>query len=330
MLATPGARGVIGRGQVETQHPEDRRQEAFSLPQGQVEDEPERQRGFETAEMVTRHGGEGIWAQVDHTDEAQVEKLFARVRQEQHRLDILINDVWGGDELTEWGKPFWELTLSKGLLMLQRAVIAHIITSRHGVPLLVEGGRGLVVEITDGDHVGYRGNLFYDLSKMNAIRLAYAMASDLSLKAREVTAVTVTPGFLRSEMMLDDFGVTEATWRDAVKKDPMFAESETPFYVGRAVAALAADPDVHTKAGGVFASWTLAREYGFRDADGRQPDWGRFFDGVIADLLARGGPLSGYERMVLQMRYLQVHRDTDEDKKEETVKITALLEASGQ
>jgi NAD(P)-dependent dehydrogenase (short-subunit alcohol dehydrogenase family) len=205
----------------------------------------------------------------------QVAALFERVRREQGRLDILVNDVWGGDELSEWGTPFWELDLSKGFTMLERAVHSHIITSRYGVPLLLEHGRGLVVEITDGNSPNYRGNLFYDLAKASAIRLAYGMAEEL--RGTGVTALALTPGFLRSEAMLDHFGVTEANWRDAVAQDPHFIASETPYFIGRAVAALAADPNVGAKAGQALATWSLAKEYELTDVDGSRPDWGRYF-----------------------------------------------------
>ena len=233
----------------------------------------------ETAEMVTARGGAGIHAQVDHTVEEQVKALFRRVRKEQGRLDVLVNDVWGGDELTEWSKPFWKLSLDKGFLMLDRAVHSHIITSRYGVPLMLERDEGLIVEITDGDdesNAQYRGTLFYDLVKISVIRLALAMAQEL--RDTHITAVALTPGFLRSEQMLDHFGVTEENWRDAISKDPYFAISETPFYVGRAVAALAADPEVRARTGKALTSWGLAREYGFTDVDGRQPDVTAFFD----------------------------------------------------
>lgn len=234
----------------------------------------------ETAEMVNTYGGVGIPVQADHTIEAQVQALFERIRTEQERLDILVNDIWGGDELTEWGTPFWELSLDKGLLMLQRAVQTHIITSRYATPLMVARGQGLIVEITDGDTLNYRGNLFYDLAKVSAIRLAYAMAEEL--RPYRITALAVTPGFLRSEAMLDHFGVTEANWQDGAKKDPHFIASETPFYIGRAIAALAADPNIAQKSGGVFSSWDLAKEYGFSDIDGRQPNWGKYFAEHIA------------------------------------------------
>jgi NAD(P)-dependent dehydrogenase (short-subunit alcohol dehydrogenase family) len=235
----------------------------------------------ETAEMITSYGGVGIPVRVDHTVEAQVKDLFEQVRAEQGKLDILVNDVWGGDELTEWGKPFWELSIEKGLLMQQRGVYTHIITSRYAAPLMIERGQGLIIEITDGDTATYRGNLFYDLTKMSVIRLAYAMAEEL--RPHKITALAVTPGFLRSEAMLDHFGVTEANWQAGAEKDPHFIASETPFYIGRAIAALAADPNVANKAGQVFSSWNLMLEYGFTDIDGRQPNWGKYFEEHIAN-----------------------------------------------
>lgn len=229
----------------------------------------------ETAEMVTAYGGEGIPVRVDHTVEEEVRALFERIRAEQGRLDVLVNDVWGGDALAEWGQPFWELSLAKGWLMQERAVRSHIITSRYAAPLMIERRQGLVVEITDGDNYHYRGNLFYDLAKLSVIRLAYAMAEELG--PHQVTALALTPGFLRSEAMLEYFGVTEENWQEGARKDPHFIASETPFYIGRAVAALAADPNIAKKAGGVFSSWNLALEYGFTDIDGRRPDWGKYY-----------------------------------------------------
>jgi NAD(P)-dependent dehydrogenase (short-subunit alcohol dehydrogenase family) len=234
----------------------------------------------ETAEMVGGYGGTGIAVRVDHTVPEEVAALFERVEAEQGRLDMLVNDVWGGDALTEWGRPFWELDLAAGLLMQQRGLHTHIITSRYGVSLLLKQGQGLLVEITDGDTPAYRGNLFYDLVKSSVIRLAYAMAEEL--RPHGVTALALTPGFLRSEAMLDLFGVTEANWQEGAQRDPHFIASETPFFVGRAVAALAADPDVARKAGGVYSSWGLARDYGFTDIDGRRPDWGAYFAEHVA------------------------------------------------
>lgn len=222
----------------------------------------------ETARLC---GGEAVV--VDHSDEAQVRALAERVGP----VDVLVNDIWGGDALAEWGKPFWEQSPAKGFELIERVLRTHVLTARH---VRVRDG-GLIVEITDGDSERYRGNLFYDLAKVLPIRLALGLHAELKGRA---TAVAVTPGFLRSEAMLDHFGVTEATWRDAVAKDPHFAFSETPAFVGRAVAALAADVQVAKKGGRVFASWTLAKEYGFTDADGSRPDWGAHFAAIEADL----------------------------------------------
>lgn len=232
----------------------------------------------ETAEMVTALGGVGIPVQTDHTDEQQVERLFQQVRAEHGKLDILINDVWGGDALIETGKPFWELSMEKGLAVLQRAVHTHIITARHGAPLMVEAQSGVIVEITDAMNFAYMtpwGNLFYDLVKFSVIRLAFVMAQEL--RHHGVAAVAVTPGFLRSEAMLEHFGVTEQNWEEGAKVDPHFIMSETPNYLGRGIAGLAADPNILSKSGQVFSSWSLARQYGFTDIDGRQPDFGRYF-----------------------------------------------------
>ena len=261
----------------------------------------------ETAELVTADGGRGIAVQVDHTVESQVEALFTRVQTEQSRLDVLVNDIWGGDDLMEWSAPFWTLSTRKGLTMLERAVHTHIITSRYGVPLMVERNSGLIVEITYGDTLGYRGSLFYDLAKSSVIRLGYALASELH--AHRVTALTVTPAFLRSEAVLDQLGVTEERWRDAVAQDPYFAESETPCYIGRAVAALAAGPGVSSKSGGVFASWTLAKEYGFTDLDGRQPDWGSFFPRKVQEIIDRDTPTGPMDLFAVRIRFHQVERD---------------------
>ncbi|MBV9497500.1 MAG: SDR family NAD(P)-dependent oxidoreductase [Acidobacteria bacterium] len=225
----------------------------------------------ETAEMVTARGGNGIAVRVDHLVPADVEALFERVG----KFDILVNDIWGGDELTKFGEMFWEGSVEQNLQMMHNAIDTHIIASRYGVPRLLENGGGLVVEITDGDFYGYRGHFFYDLVKTTVIRMAFGMAFEL--RKHNVAAVAVTPGFLRSEFMLEHFKVTEENWRDGAKIDPNFLVSETPLFVGRAVAALAADPNIMQKSGRVFASWNLAEEYGFDDADGSRPHWGRHF-----------------------------------------------------
>ena len=279
----------------------------------------------ETAERVTAEGGRGIAVRTDHTVEAEVEELFARVRSDSGRLDVLVNDIWGGDALTEWGSPFWKLSIAKGQTLFERAVHTHIITSRHGAPLMVEQGSGLIVEVTDGDTLGYRGNLFYDLAKNAVIRLALGMAADLH--AHRVTALAITPGFLRSEAVLDHFGVTEENWRDAIGKDLYFAASETPCFVGRAVAALAADPDVGEKSGGLFSSWDLAREYGFTDVDGRQPHWGSFFLSQVRRILEQETPPDEMDRFVVQTRLWQTERDPAAG--EEARRLKAWLERHG-
>jgi len=261
----------------------------------------------ETAAMIAAEGGRGIAVRTDHTVEPEVERLFGRIRAEQGRLDVLVNDIWGGDELTEWGSPFWELSTAKGLAMLERAVHSHVITSRHAAPLMVERNAGLIVEVTDGDTLGYRGNLFYDLAKNAVIRLAYAMAADLH--AQRVTALAITPGFLRSEAVLDGLGVTEANWRDGIEADPYFAESETPCFVGRAVAALAADPHVADKSGGLLSSWALAKEYGFTDLDGRRPDWGMFFARKVREIVHRDSPPDDMDVFVVRTRLRQAELD---------------------
>jgi NAD(P)-dependent dehydrogenase (short-subunit alcohol dehydrogenase family) len=257
----------------------------------------------ETAELVTAAGGVGIPVRTDHRSDAEVEALFARVKADSGRLDLLVNDIWGGDELTQW-QPFWTLDLAKGFEMLDTAVRTHVRTSRFAAPILVAQRSGLIVEVTDGDHSGYRGTLFYDLAKIAAIRLAFAMATELA--PHGVTALAVTPGFLRSEAMLERLGVSEANWREAAAKVRGFEASETPCYVGRAVAALAADRNVHAKTGRVFASWTLAKEYGFTDADGTRPDWSEYLRRSIGEILDRGGPANADERFWIEAWHSQL------------------------
>jgi NAD(P)-dependent dehydrogenase (short-subunit alcohol dehydrogenase family) len=236
-----------------------------------------------TTEMIRQLGGKAIPVRVDHTRAPEVRALFERIRREQHgHLDILVNDIWGGEELCEWGKPPWELSWEKGRTMLERGILTHILTSRYGLPLMVRRNRGLVIEVTDGDHLRYRGSLFYDLVKTTVIRLVVALEEEFQeAHLPGLSAVAVTPGFLRSEFMLDNFGVTEANWRDGAREHPRWAASESPYFLGKGVAALASDPKVHRWSGKVVGSWRLAREYRFKDLDGTRPDWGKVFYGEI-------------------------------------------------
>lgn len=225
----------------------------------------------ETAEMVTSHGGKGIFVQIDHTDQEQVKGLFERVKHEQGgQLDILVNDLTGDGNMEF--KPFLEHSLEKGLKVLENGSLSHLITSYYGIPLMVASGGRLVVEVTDGISNEVRDfNFYYDLEKATNIRLAQSLARQL--RTHKIAVVSLTPGFLRSEEMLEHFGVTEENWRDAIQHDRYFAYSETPFYVGRAVVALACDKKVMQKTGEALVSGNLAREYGFTDIDGTQPVW---------------------------------------------------------
>lgn len=232
----------------------------------------------ETAHLIDEAGGRGIAVAVDHLVPDQVRTLIERIDREQGRLDILVNDVWGGDPFSQWDTPLWEQDLGKGLHLLDVGLHSHIITSHYALALMVRRPGGVVVEITDGTNefnAEYRGEFFYDLAKVSVNRIALAQAKELA--AVGCTAVGVTPGFLRSEAMLDRFGVTEANWRDAATSErPHFSLSETPTYVARGIARLVGDPDVNRFAGRVLASGQLAREYGVTDLDGTQPDFDRF------------------------------------------------------
>jgi NAD(P)-dependent dehydrogenase (short-subunit alcohol dehydrogenase family) len=231
----------------------------------------------ETAELVTAAGGTGIAVQTDHLEPDQVEALVQRMDAEQGRLDVLVNDIWGGEKLFQWSTPLWEHDLANGLRLLRLQVETHLITSHFALPLLIRSPGGLVVEMTDGtreyNEAHYREPVFYDLAKSAVIRLAFAQSKELA--EHGCAAVALTPGWLRSEMMLEVMGVTEENWREG--RNPHFAAiSESPRFVGRAVAALAADPDVRRRSGGSFSSGGLAREYGFTDVDGSQPDCWRY------------------------------------------------------
>jgi NAD(P)-dependent dehydrogenase (short-subunit alcohol dehydrogenase family) len=232
----------------------------------------------ETAELVSAAGGTGIAVRVDHLVPDEVKELVARIRAEQGRLDILVNDVWGGENLKEWNTPVWEHDLANGLRLLTLGVHTHLITAHYALPLLIERPGGLLVEVTDGtpeynaEH--YRINPFYDLAKVSVTRMAWAHAKDLA--PHGATSVCITPGWLRSEMMLEAFGVSEENWRDATTRVPHFVISETPRFVGRAVVALATDPDRARWNGQSLSSGELAKVYGFTDLDGSRPDAWRY------------------------------------------------------
>jgi NAD(P)-dependent dehydrogenase (short-subunit alcohol dehydrogenase family) len=229
----------------------------------------------ETAELVTAAGGVGIAVRVDHTEEQEVKALVERVDREQGRLDVLVNSVAGEDPMMGGWGSFWESDLSKGADVLHAAVLSHLITAKYAAPIMIRQRRGLIVEVTESDLLigGGGGNLLHNLTKHANKGLALMMADEL--RPHRVAVLAITPGFLRSESMLQHFGVTEETWREAGRKDPHFLASESPLYVGRAVAALAADPKVLARTGDVTCSWEIAREFGFTDADGSRPDWGR-------------------------------------------------------
>ncbi|WP_421616944.1 SDR family oxidoreductase [Brevibacillus sp. TJ4] len=237
----------------------------------------------ETAELVQAAGGTAIPVQVDHLVPEQVKALVARIEQEQGRLDILVNDIWGAEYLAQWNIPVWEHSLEKGFRMLRLAIDTHIITSHFALPLLIQNRNGLVVEVTDGtlayNQDKYRLSLFYDLAKMSVLRMAKSLAHELL--PYHGTALALTPGWMRSEIMLEHFGITEENWRDAAEKDPHFLISETPRYIGRAVAALAADTNNARWSGQSLSSGEVAKLYGFTDLDGSQPDCFRYLVEVV-------------------------------------------------
>jgi len=231
-----------------------------------------------TADLVDQAGGRGIAVPMDHLDPRQVHDLIDRIEREQGALHVLVNDIWGQHGEPEWDKTVWESDLDSGLRMLQLGIHTHAITSHYALPLLIKSPGGLVVEMTDGTNDynahHYRVSFFYDVAKGAVSRMAFALAHELD--QYDATAVLLTPGWLRSEAMLDGFGVTEANWRDAIERIPHFAISESPSYVGRAVATLAADPDVRRWNGKSTSSGELAQVYGFTDLDGSRPDAWRY------------------------------------------------------
>jgi NAD(P)-dependent dehydrogenase (short-subunit alcohol dehydrogenase family) len=248
----------------------------------------------ETAALVTEAGGEGIAVAVDHLDPAQVRSLVERIDADHGRLDVLVNDIWGAEHLFEWDTPVWEHDLDHGLRLLRLAIDTHLITSHHALPLMVRRPGGLLVEVTDGtaeyNATHYRNSTFYDLAKTSVIRLAWSQGQELAEHGS--TAVAITPGWLRSEGMLDIYGVREENWRDATQRVPHFCISESPRFVGRAIAALAADADAARWNGQSLSSGGLAQVYGFTDLDGTRPDCWRY----LVEVQEAGKPAddSGY------------------------------------
>jgi NAD(P)-dependent dehydrogenase (short-subunit alcohol dehydrogenase family) len=247
----------------------------------------------ETAGLVDAAGGRGIPVRVDHLVPDEVRALVKRIEAEQGALHVLVNDIWGATKM-EWNKPAWESDLAYGLDTLRRAIDTHAITSHFAIPLLLGKPGGLVVEVTDGtaeyNAKNYRVSFFYDLAKAANLRMAFALAHEL--QPHGATAVALTPGWLRSEMMLEAYRVTEATWRDATKIQPHFAISESPAYIGRAVAALAADPNVSRWNGQSLSTGQLAQVYGFTDLDGSRPDAWRYM--VEVQDVGKSADVTGY------------------------------------
>jgi NAD(P)-dependent dehydrogenase (short-subunit alcohol dehydrogenase family) len=249
----------------------------------------------ETAELVDAAGGAGIPVRVDHTVDADVAALFARVQREQKRLDVLVN-ILTGQPVNSW-KHFWQLPLEDGRAFVNGWVWPHVSTCWHAAPLMARQKSGLMVEIIEQDGIGYHGQFFFDLMETSLKRLSYALAQDMA--SRGVTALSITPGFMRTEAILEGFGTTEANWRDAAENHPQarkwgFISSETPCFVGRAVAALAADPRVQNKTGGVYTSWALSEEYGFTDLDGSRPNMGAYLKEHFPHLVS-GKPSTAME-----------------------------------
>jgi len=226
----------------------------------------------ETAEQVTAAGGVGIAVQTDHTDRVQVTALMSQVQRAHGGLDLLVNDVWGGDSAGDviW-KPLAETDLEAGWALMRQAVFSHLLTAQLAIPLLRGRRRSLIIEVTDGDTLAFRGAVSYDLIKVGIMRLAFVMSEEL--RADRITSIAITPGFLRSEAMLEHFGVTEENWRDGAKRDQHFIASESPRLVGRSIAALAADRGVARWNGQTLSSWEVARRYKLHDVDGSRPDW---------------------------------------------------------
>jgi len=247
----------------------------------------------ETAELVTAAGGTGIAVRVDHTNDDEVAALFARVQREQQRLDVLVN-ILTHQPVKAW-KSLWKLPLADSRTFVDGWLWPHIVTCRHAAEMMVKRKSGLLVEIVEQEGIGYHGQFFFDLMEIGLKRLSFALAHELAPKG--VAAVAIAPGFMRTEAILDEFGATEATWRDAAENNPKaksfgFISSETPCFVGRGVAALAADPDRMRKSGGIFSSWSLAEEYGLTDLDGTRPNMPQYMNEHFPHLVSAKPPTS--------------------------------------
>jgi len=255
----------------------------------------------ETAALVTAAGGVGVAVRVDHANEVEVEAFFKRVGAEHGRLDVLVDSVAGEDpRFGGWGS-FWQTDLGQGVEVLRNALLSHLITAKHAAPLMMKRRRGLIVEVVEGDTIyGASSNALNNVVKAALKSFACSMAEDL--RKHRVASVAITPGWLRSESMLEHFGVTEANWRDVGKKDPNFLHSESPLFVGRAVAALAADPKVLERSGDILSSWELGRHYRFTDEDGRRPDWAAHG----AEIFAASPFVEGFRRYVAFLERMTV------------------------
>jgi NAD(P)-dependent dehydrogenase (short-subunit alcohol dehydrogenase family) len=227
----------------------------------------------ETAEIVAGAGGQAVALRVDHTRESEVVQLFDRIKRDHARIDVVVNCIAGEDPMmSQWGS-FWDADLGNGEAIFRQAILSHVITSKYSALHMIASRRGLIVEVTEGDTLLAGGNPLTQTVKLALKAIALNLAAELHEYG--VTSIAITPGFLRSEVMLEHHGVTEANWRDGGKKDPNFLASESPLFIGRAVAALAADPNVIARTGQLTSSWEIGREYGLTDYDGRRPDWGR-------------------------------------------------------
>jgi NAD(P)-dependent dehydrogenase (short-subunit alcohol dehydrogenase family) len=265
----------------------------------------------DTAALVTKHGGTGIAVPTDFTDVAAVRALFQRVDDEHHRLDILVNNV-NGDDLVEWHGNFWNQSLEKGLRMLERGVDTHVISLHTAIPLMIRSGGGLIAGICDLGGIGF----VHSFTKRSVMKMAELLAPEL--RAHRIAVVAASPGYLRSEAMLEGFGVTEENWRDGAKRDPFFAGSESPFYIGRAIAALAADPKVLLKTGKTLSSWMLADEYGFTDMNGERPHWERFAAPMIDEHWTK---VTQKVRAEFKKRGIDPKENIEDDRANLTVKV---------